>query len=265
MFEDDRGNDAPEETPTDPAELAKEKLNEFRMHAQLAATFEATRKFEAQIIPGFDVQIAREIQMKIARLSKSKVAETPVLPESAVAEARELLDTPTSGNISTNDYHVHRRPGEVMMIRWIEGEQVDAFYERLQAHYEAAVAGYIDDERSAHAWKKEDKLNLVLDAMEKVKLKMEDIYLRGVIRKDNVFVLSTQAADEMDIIYLTDTLMGVPPGELVGAASAPPEDPTDHDRAWFFSLFSLRGISGGNEKMCFFTYLQKTEDTFAVE
>jgi len=265
MFEDDGSDDAPEEKPTDPVELAREKLNEFRMHAQLAATFEGTRKFEAQILAGFDVKFARDIQRKIARLSKSKAGDSPVLPEASAAEAREILEMPASGKISTNDYHVHRRPGEVMMIRWIEGEQVDTFYERLQAHFEAALAGYIDDERSANAWKKDDKSNLVLEAMEKVKVKMEDIYLRGAIRKDHVFVLSTQAADEMDIIYLTDTLMGISPGELVGEKSAPPDEPTDQDRAWFFNLFSLRGISGGTEKMCFFTYLQKTEDTFAVE
>ena len=53
-------------------------------------------------------------------------------------------------------------------------------------------------------------------------------------------------------------------------ASAPPDSPTDfdklsageRDRAWFFKLFSLRGMVEGEERMCFFTYLQKSEDTF---
>jgi hypothetical protein len=54
--------------------------------------------------------------------------------------------------------------------------------------------------------------------------------------------------------------MGVPAGEVVGEASAPPDDPTESDRAWFFKLFSLRGIKEGIERMCFFTYLQKSDD-----
>ena len=69
----------------------------------------------------------------------------------------------------------------------------------------------------------------------------------------------------MDILYLADTLMGIPPGDLVGAKSAPPDDPSESDRAWYFSLYSLRGISGGVERMCFFTFLQKSEDTFSIE
>ena len=41
-----------------------------------------------------------------------------------------------------------------------------------------------------------------------------------------------------------------------------PEDvPTEADRTWFFKLFSLRGIRVGEEQMCFFAFLQKTDDT----
>jgi hypothetical protein len=47
----------------------------------------------------------------------------------------------------------------------------------------------------------------------------------------------------------------------VGAASAPPEAPTERDRAWFFKLFSLRGMNEGAERLCFFTYLQKTDES----
>jgi hypothetical protein len=53
--------------------------------------------------------------------------------------------------------------------------------------------------------------------------------------------------------------MNVPASEIVGAASAPPDDPSERDRAWFFKLFSLRGIKEGIEQMFFFTYLQKTD------
>jgi hypothetical protein len=54
----------------------------------------------------------------------------------------------------------------------------------------------------------------------------------------------------------------VPAPEIVGEASAPPDEPTEQDRAWFFKLFSLRGVVDGVEKMCFFTYLQKADETF---
>ena len=55
--------------------------------------------------------------------------------------------------------------------------------------------------------------------------------------------------------------MSVPAEEIVGPASAPPDAPTEKDRAWFFKLFSLRGVIEGVEKMCFFTYLQKSDDS----
>jgi hypothetical protein len=95
---------------------------------------------------------------------------------------------------------------------------------------------------------------------------MTDVYLRDYIRAHNLFVLSTQTADEMDILHLCDYLMGVPAAQVVGPASAPPEEePTERDRAWFFKLFSLRGVVDEVERMCFFTYLQKAEDTFDFE
>jgi hypothetical protein len=66
----------------------------------------------------------------------------------------------------------------------------------------------------------------------------------------------------MDISHLVDFIMGVPAAEVVGEASAPPDDPTEQDRAWFFKLFSLRGIKNEQEQMCFFTYLQKSDESF---
>jgi hypothetical protein len=89
---------------------------------------------------------------------------------------------------------------------------------------------------------------------------MDEKYLRDAIRKHQVFILSTQTADEMDILHLCDFVMGVPAAEIVGKASAPPEEPSEADRAWFFKLFSLRGISGDQERMFFFSYLQKSDD-----
>ena len=70
-----------------------------------------------------------------------------------------------------------------------------------------------------------------------------------------------QSADELDILHLCDYVMGVEAAEIVGKASAPPEEPTERDRGWFFKLFSLRGVSEGEERMCFFAFLQKADDT----
>ena len=43
--DNDRGDDNAAERAADPAARAKEKLDEFRMHAELAAVFEGKRKF----------------------------------------------------------------------------------------------------------------------------------------------------------------------------------------------------------------------------
>jgi hypothetical protein len=118
-----------------------------------------------------------------------------------------------------------------------------------------------EDQRSTHGWKQDEQTTTFLDALDKVELKMEARYLRSVIRQHNVFVLSTQAADEMDILHLCDYVMGVSAEEVVGVASAPPENPTERDRAWFFKLFALRGVKDDVEQMLFFTYLQKSDDS----
>ena len=259
MFDDER-DESPAEDASDPAVRAKEKSDEFRMHAELAAVFEGCRKFDARLIPGLDPEIAREVQRGMGRLEKAKTPESPILLEPAAADAAALLDLPNAREgLSTNDYHVHRRPGEVMVVRWLAGEQVETFYQRIQAHFDAALEGFKEDERQALEWKQDAKSYLA--ALDTVEVKMAERYLRPFIRTHGLFVLSTQSADEMNIAHLADYVMGVPAAELVGAASAPPEDgPTEQDLAWFFKLFSLRGMKDGVEQMCFFTFLQKSDD-----
>jgi len=261
----DEPTEDPTEHPSDPADRAREKSDEFRMHAELAAVFEGHRKFEAQILPGLDPQLARDIQRSMGRLEKAKAAEHPVLPEQSDTEAAGLLTLPNTRGLSTNDYHIHRRPGEVMIVRWVAGDQVETFYERIQAHFDAALNGYREEERQAHEWKQDPGTLAYLAALDAVEVKIPDRYLRDVIRKHNVFVLSTQTADEINISYLSDHIMGVSPADIVGTASAPPDEPAERDLAWFFKLFSLRGIAEGIEQMCFFTYLQKSDDTFDGE
>jgi len=260
MFEEPEQQE-PQDRPFDPQERAKAKSDEFRMHAELAAVFEAVRKFDARVVPKFDANLARECQRTIGKLEKVRLPDTPAIPPDSWPLAVELLDIPESKKISTNDYHVHRRPGECVILRWLEGEQVDQFYTRLQAHFDAALKHFREDERQSLGWKQEEKTLKYLEALDAIDVKMEEKYIRPLIREHKIFVLSTQAADEMDILHLCDFIMGVPAAEVVGKASAPGDDPTESDRAWYFKLFSLRGMKEGREQMLFFTYLQKTDDT----
>ena len=87
----DETNEDPAEGASNEKDRAKEKADEFRMHAELAAVFEGVRKFGAQIKPGFDAEIARQVQRGMGKLEKAKAAEHPVLPEQSMGEAAELL------------------------------------------------------------------------------------------------------------------------------------------------------------------------------
>jgi hypothetical protein len=255
--------DEPEQPPADrplnPQDRAREKSDEFRMHAELCAVFEGNRKFDAEILTGLDPGIARECQKIIGRLEKAKFPDTPVIAQERWPDAAALLEMPDAKALSTNDYHIHRRPGEVMILRWLVGEQVDAYYTRLQAHFDAALNGYRQEERQANEWKQDPQMLAYLDALDAVKVKMEERYLRPLLRQHPLFILSTQTADELDITHLADFIMGIPAAEIVGPASAPPDDPTETDRAWFFKLFVLRGRKAAQERIFFFAYLQKSD------
>jgi hypothetical protein len=258
----DEPSETPEERAADPAKRAEEKANEFRLHAEIYAVFEGVRKFDAELDAAMDDALARDVQKRVGRLEKAKSPESPILPPEAAADGAALLVLLKERGLAANDYHVRRRPGEAMIVRWLEGEQVETFYERFQAHFDVAMNDYREEERQAQGWKKDAETLAYLKALDELEVKMADRYLRDAIRQHNLFVLSTLAVDEMDILHLCDFVMGVPAADVVGAKNAPPEEPTERDRAWFFKLFSLRGVIDGAEQMCFFTYLQKAEDTF---
>lgn len=258
----DEPNESPSEKAAGAADRAREKSDEFRMHAELAAVFEGVRKFEAQIRPQLDADVARDVQRTIGKLEKAKSPDSPILPPGAVEDAARILNLPAERDeLATNDYHIHRRPGEVMIVRWLAGEQVETCYQRLQAHFDAALAGHKEDQRQEHEWKQDAQASAYLAELDKIEVNMAERYLRPFIRQHNLYVLSTQAADELNIQYLADYIMSVPVEEIVGGVSAPSSEPTEQDLAWFFKLFSLRGMKDGAERMCFFTYLQKTEES----
>jgi hypothetical protein len=256
----DEPNEEPTERGFDPVDRAREKSDEFRMHAELAAVFEGCRKFDAQILSTLDSEIARDVQRAMGGMEKAKIANTPVVAEEKWEEAKRVLTLPESVGLSTNDYHISRRPGEVMIVRWLAGDEVEIFYQRIQAHFDAALAGFREEQRHSQAWKQEEQTLAFLAELEKVEVKMAERYLREVIKEHKLFVLSTQSADEINIAYLADYIMSVPVEEIVGNKSAPPEEPSESDLAWFFKLFSLRGMDGDVERMCFFAFLQKSDD-----
>src|SRR5689334_11274419 len=169
--------DEPQEDPTertfDPATRAREKSDEFRMHAELAAVFEGARKFDAELRPGLDPDVARDVQRTIGRLEKLRPADIPLLPpDTAGPEAERLLNLPQTAGLSTNDYHIHRRPGELMIIRWLAGEQVESFYERLQAHFDAALNHYKEEERQSQGWRQDPKTIAFLNAVDALQIRM---------------------------------------------------------------------------------------------
>src|SRR5690349_17283585 len=123
----DEPTEPPPEHSFNPADRVREKSDEFRMHAELAAVFEGHRKFDAQLDARLDPALARDIQRTMGRLEKAKTPDSPVLPPTSAADAANLLTLPQTRDLSTNDYHIHRRPGEVMIVRWLQGDQVQTF------------------------------------------------------------------------------------------------------------------------------------------
>ena len=252
----------PDGRPRDPAAAAREQADGLYMHAQIAAVFEGPRKADAAIVPGLDPDLAREVQRTVGKLGNVIAKGGPLLTGPAATDAATVLSVPDDRGLSTNDYHVHRRPGETMVVRWLAGaEQVDYFYTRLQAHFDAGLEAHKEDERQAHGWKQDPAAAAYLAALDGVNADLAERYHRNAVRVGRATVLSTLAADEMNIAHLCDHVMGVPAAEVVGRASAPPLDrePTDAERAWYFKLFALRGPArpAGGERLCFFTYLQK--------
>ena len=263
----DPPNEEPIEPILDPAGLAKEKSDEFRMYAEIAAVFEGRTKFDAQFLTQLQPQACPQHPADHGPDGKSpRFPASPFCPSRAATKAADLLNFPATAGLSTNDYHIHRRPGELMIVRWLQGPQVETFYQRIQAHFDAALDGFKEDERQAKEWQQDPKTLAYLAALDAVKVQNGRPISPRLIREYNVFVLSTQTADEINISYLCDYVMGSSAAEIVGPASAPPDQATDErDLAWFYKLFSLRGMGDGVERMCFFTYLEKSEETFESE
>jgi hypothetical protein len=258
--------DDPEERKDDNADAPdtrlKEKLDGLRIHADLCAIFEGTRKYDAQVRTDVDTNLIRDVQQIVAKLEKSKTPGKPFLTPARALGATSLFESLDEQGVSTSDYHVYRRPGEVMIVRWIKGDQVDTFYERLQAHMDVAIKQTREDERQALAWKNEPATNEYLEKLDEAELDMQKWWMRDLLRDNELATVRTQTADEINISYLADFIMGVGAEAIVGKEFAPPSGPDDAELSWFFKLFALCGSKDGVEHIVFFVFLQKTEEEF---
>ena len=266
--DDDADFDAPsprDENAGDPEQRAREAVEQLRIHCELAAVFEGPRKYDAEVRPGLDAGVARDLQQAIGKLEKQKTAKLgPVLPPAALEAAKAVLDRPaTDPSVELGVYHISRRPGETIIIRWLDAEDIERFYERFNAHFKAAHGQKLEDDRQELGWRQDEADQKYLEHFEKVEPQADLWYLRELLKKHGMIALSTTSVDEMDILHLCDTLMGVPAIDVVGRQSAPdPDDanPSHADRAWYFRLFNLRGPVNGVERMCIFAFLQKADD-----
>ena len=264
---DNPGEGKQDDVAAAPQQRVAEKVESLKTHSQLAAVFEGHRKFGHEVNVGLDSGVARDVQKSVAQLeqAKLKLSKGPLLPPESFDQARDLLTKPAELKLACGDYHVYRRPGETMIMRWLDGEQTDVFYERLQAHFDAALAQTQEDERNTHGWRGDEETTSYLDLLDNAKQDMPAWFLRPIIKQHRFYVLSTITADEMNIDHLAGYLMGITAAELVGSESAPggdynEEGPSDADKAWYFKLYCLRGMPGQQERMCYFAFLQKASD-----
>jgi hypothetical protein len=265
---DDPDDQQKSETASDAQTRAAEKAEELRQHAEIAAIFEGPRKFDAEL-HDLNAETARDVQRRLAKLAKAKQAGShqlgAVLPPELFDEAAHLLDLHETSELPTNDYHIYRRPGEVMIFRWLANEdEISSFYERMQAHFDAALEGTIEDEEG-NAWKNDETASAYRKALEALQYDTAGRYLREPMRKHDLFVMNTLSADAINILFLTDSVMGTGPAAVVGDAFSPPDNASESQLSWFFKLFSLRGSVEKAEKMLFFAFLQKTDDEFTFD
>ncbi len=257
MFEDEKPV-----RPASPKERLDTKLEPIRIHSELAAVFEAVRKFGVRIVPGLDMEVVRDVQQTTARLEKTKTPGKPFLEPTPRLGAISLFEYLAGSGLSTGDYHIHRRPGETMIVRRIVGEEVDTFYQRMQAHLDVALKQAQAEEKQAHEWKADPATTEYLNLLAEFKLKMDERWYRQHIKVLDAFCLRTQTADDLNIRYLAEIIMGVGIADVVGAASVPT---SEADVSWFFKLFSLCGQVAGTEQIVFFAFLQRTNDSFELD
>jgi len=265
--DDDFFDDQPrrDDTASDPEVRAREAAEQLRIHCELAATFEGPRKFDDRVKTGLDVGTARDLQQAIGKLEKQKTPKLgPVLPQEAMEAARVVLEWPADHpGLDAGSYHVHRRPGEAILVRWLAGDRVGRFYDRVAEHFNVAHQQRLEDEKTELGWRQDEDDQKYLESFEKIEPQPDVWYLRKLLNQHGLLALSTLAVEEMDILHLCDHLMGIPAFKVVGEHNAPdPDDPSppESERVWYFKLFNLRGTVADTERMCTFAFLQRAGD-----
>ena len=146
-----------------------------------------------------------------------------------------------------------------MIVRWLAGDQVETFYERLQAHFDAALEGFKEDEHQARNGSRTPRRwNISRHWMPGIE-NGRQISSRSDPQA-NVFVLSTLSADEMNIAYLpTTSWASLPPRSSAHLGAA--DEPTDRGSGVVLQAVLASGDGRRGERMCFFAFLQKSDES----
>ncbi|MEM6313887.1 MAG: hypothetical protein AAF743_07355, partial [Planctomycetota bacterium] len=212
------------------------------------------------VLPGADALLKR-VQQLVGTVHKGMDPKLgPLVTPNHVEDAATLLAMPDDEGLTTGDYHTRQGVGELLIGRWLRGDEVETFYERYQAHFDAALGHFRDEERSAFEWKGDEPTLAYLDALDDIEANIAEQQVRAAVKEHGVHALTTLTVGELDILYLVDHLMGVDVDDLLGDDSALPDEPTEADRTWFLQLFSLRGLHAGNEATLLFAFLQQADE-----
>jgi hypothetical protein len=256
MQDDERNAD---DQTSQPKQRLAQTLAALKQHAEFAAMYEGPRKFGDAVRPDLDAELARSIQQRVAKVA-SKIGPGPLVNASQQTLARELLRLHTAEGLAPRDYFIYRRPGEVMMVRWLAGDDVSTYHQRMQAHFDVALKQTQADEREKLAWRNDEKDNAYLELLDEATFEMSHYTAREIVTRSKMAVMSSLMADAVHIGFLCEQVMGVSAAEVVGAAFSPPADAGDEEVSWFYRHFSLRGVLDEVEAVMNFTFLQKTSD-----
>ncbi len=123
---------------------------------------------------GSTPQLARDMQRAMGRLEKSKSPDSPVLPG-----PRRRCGRPAEPSQSPRPVHQrlpHPSPARRSDDRPLagQGDQVETFYERLQAHFDAALEGFRKTNGRPTNGSKTRKTLAYLAALDAIEVRMAD-------------------------------------------------------------------------------------------
>ena len=63
-----------------------------------------------------------------------------------------------------------------MIIRFLAGAQVDSFYTRFQAHFDAALGQYREEEHQQHGWKQDEVKKHLAESAARLDISLEKMF-----------------------------------------------------------------------------------------